>query len=206
MMTAHSFKRTSRRRACERFPLLPNNAGSIEFPEHWKHLCGDIEKELFLLIHVNFIHDSVQHTVIVFGTEANFRRLCGSETWYMDGTFKSSPALFKQVFTIHYIFANRAFPALYCLLTGKAQPVYTKLFQEIRNLAAHFNVNIVTRKVMSDYETAIRQSILSVWNNFTVEGCLFHYTKCLRDKINSLGLKVSWFYKLLNTTSIYSYL
>ena len=111
----------------------------------------------------------------------------------MDGTFKTCPVLFKQLFTVHYFVGNRAFPALYCLLTGKPEAVYRRLFQEIRDLAVRFGVDIVTTKVMADFELAIRNAVTNVWPLWIVEGCLFHYTKCLRDKIDALGLKVSVF-------------
>lgn len=134
--------------------------------------------------------------MLVFGTEENFRRLCACETWYMDGTFKTCPVLFKQLFTLHYLVGNRAFPALYCLLTGKSTVIYKRLFTEIRDLAARLAIVIATTKVMADYEPAIRNAITAVWVLWIVEGCLFHFTKCLREKVDSLGLKVSATYDI----------
>ena len=191
-VSAHSIIRTSQRRASERFPTQnpPAIASTIMFPEHWKHICGNHLRPRFLQIQVNFVIHGIQHSILVFGTEANFRRLCSSDTWYMDGTFKACPVLFKQLFTLHYFVGKRAFPALYCLLTGKSEAVYTRLFQEIRDLAVRLAIIIVTTKVMADYEQAIRNAIAAVWLLWIVEGCLFHFTKCLREKVEALGLKV----------------
>jgi len=39
--------------------------------------------------------------IIIFGTEGFLKRLCSSEIVFMDGTFKSAPKLFMQIYTLH---------------------------------------------------------------------------------------------------------
>ena len=49
------------------------------------------------------IHDSgadARNRIAVFATEDGLRHLAGSDTWFMDGTFSSAPALFEQIFVI----------------------------------------------------------------------------------------------------------
>jgi hypothetical protein len=149
-----------------------------------------------LQIHENVEVDGRIHTTLAFGTLENLRRLFAADTWYMDGTFKTCPVLFQQLFTIHYIVGNRSFPALYCLLTGKAESIYRRLFQEIRDLSVRYNIPIATQNAMSDFEQAIRNAIRFIWPTWTVQGCLFHFVKCLRDKVTSLHLMVSAFCKV----------
>ena len=45
-------------------------------------------------------HAEATHRVLVFATRRNIEFLCGSTTWFVDGTFSTSPNLFLQIFTI----------------------------------------------------------------------------------------------------------
>jgi len=45
-------------------------------------------------------HAEAAHRVIVFATRRNIEFLCESPTWFLDGTFSTSPNLFVQIFTI----------------------------------------------------------------------------------------------------------
>jgi len=39
--------------------------------------------------------------IIIFGTDGFLKRLCSSEIVFMDGSFKSAPKLFMQIYTLH---------------------------------------------------------------------------------------------------------
>ena len=60
--------------------------------------------------------------VIGFGTDDDLRKLASSHVWFLDGTFKTCPKLFLQIYTIHYMFHEKTFPAVYALLPGKTHP------------------------------------------------------------------------------------
>ncbi|KAF0987836.1 hypothetical protein HZS_2784 [Henneguya salminicola] len=47
---------------------------------------------------------------------------------YCDGTFKSNPNLFYQLYTIHDIYKTTLIPVVYCLLSSKTTMIYTELF------------------------------------------------------------------------------
>ena len=59
--------------------------------------------------------------VLVFAARRNLRLLAKSDTWFVDGTFKTAPSLFVQVFTVHGMFKDHALPFVYELLTGTNQ-------------------------------------------------------------------------------------
>ena len=59
--------------------------------------------------------------ILVFATIENIQLLAESQWWFMDGTFKTSPELFFQVYTIHNCTANRVLPCVYALLPNKQQ-------------------------------------------------------------------------------------
>ena len=55
----------------------------------------------------------------------------------MDGTFKTVPLLFQQMYTIHAPVGGenaRVLPLVYALMMGKSEECYTQLFQELISL------------------------------------------------------------------------
>ena len=58
---------------------------------------GELNEEL--------VHDSGpgQHRMLIFCRVRNLVLLENCPNWYADGTFKTSPPLFKQVYTIHVL-------------------------------------------------------------------------------------------------------
>ncbi len=53
-------------------------------------------------------------------------------TTYTDGTFKTCPRLFYQIFTIHAFFHGQQFPLVYCLLPSKSREVYNRMFDILK--------------------------------------------------------------------------
>jgi hypothetical protein len=76
------------------------------------------------------------NTLLVFCTVGFFTRLCQSSRPFMDGTFSIAPQpSFHQLFTIGSFLLERFVPAMYCIMTGKSEQIYTHLFDWIRNEA-----------------------------------------------------------------------
>lgn len=82
---------------------LPTSREEIVIPEKFSK---NIKGEDFVLYDSGPTNDRM----IVFGTRANLRKLVNNLNWYMEGTFSSSPALFAQLFTIHFLENRTAFP------------------------------------------------------------------------------------------------
>lgn len=56
-----------------------------------------------------------------------------SRTWLCDGTFKSSPKEFKQLFIIHCSLYERYLPMIYVLLPGKSFNAYNNMIIELKS-------------------------------------------------------------------------
>ena len=69
-----------------------------------------------------------QQRMLIFSTSDNFKHLANSDTWLGDGTFKITPTLFYQLYTIHGIVNGAVIPLVYALLTGKTTALYQRLF------------------------------------------------------------------------------
>lgn len=76
------------------------------------------------LLHDTGFGDSER--ILVFSTAENLRKLGESELWFADGTFKVSPSLFYQVYTIHGSLHGTVVPLVFALLSNKTQSTYAR--------------------------------------------------------------------------------
>src|SRR6266542_728592 len=68
--------------------------------------------------------------ILLFTTQANIQRLSRASFWLMDGTFKTVPTVFCQLYTIHAPVGgknSRILPLLYSLVTSKSEKIYKSL-------------------------------------------------------------------------------
>ena len=197
-----SLARTARRRGSERYPSDPSSA-DIEFPDNWKHLTGDISEPLFLLVKDTFVYNNASYNIIILGTEERFHTaLCQSPIWLVDGTFKTCPPQFKQFFSIHMFIGSRAITCLYVLLPGKATFVYDRLWHLIKQKATQLQIHeylTTPKRIKVDFEIAIRNSLMTAWNNWIIECCYFHFCQALKHWIETHGLKVCLYLELHDT-------
>lgn len=74
-------------------------------PDHRKdlHILGSCRRET--LNGRNFIlcNDGLEEKILIFGTHEIFSKMCESDILFMDGTFKSVPKFFLQLFILYII-------------------------------------------------------------------------------------------------------
>ena len=130
--------------------------------------------------------------IIVIGNTGHLRWLCEAERVHMDGTFKTCPSLFSQLFIIHALVGTQTLPLLYCLLPAKDSPTYTRLFRLIVDKANELGMGqphgFRPNLVIIDFEAAIARSLRYVLRGVTIKGCYFHYCQALRRRYQRLGL------------------
>ena len=73
--------------------------------------------------------------MLMFGTGENKNILSFASIWMADGTFKTVPSLFVQLYTIHglvggsYPFRDgHLLPCIYVLLPGKSSNLYQRMW------------------------------------------------------------------------------
>ena len=123
--------------------------------------------------------------IIVISNTSYLRQLCEAERVHMDGTLKTCPNLFSQLFIIHALVGNQTLPLLDCLLSAKDSPTYTRLFRLIVDKANELGMG---GSRIIDYEAAIARSLRYVVRGVTIKGCYFHYCQALRRRYQRLGL------------------
>ncbi|XP_077293964.1 uncharacterized protein LOC143916644 [Arctopsyche grandis] len=174
----HNIRRENR-------PAEPRTVSDINvLPAYRVTLKGDE----FLIIDVT----SADNTrILVFSTSTNIRHLSEGEFWIMDGTFKTVPTLFYQLYTIHTKvgFTNsRILPMVYILMTAKSQVAYSRLFEEIKQYAATHGVTLAPQILISDLEIAAINASQSVFPGVENKVCFFHFGQCVWRNIQKSGL------------------
>ena len=132
--------------------------------------------------------------IVMFATRENLDFLAMSSIWLADGTFKTVPTLFTQLYTIHCLaggpnpFANgHLLPCIYALLPNKKATTYTKMWKVINEACPNSQPNFL----FVDFEQAVINSFKSIWPLTQVKACFFHLSQAVFRKIQSLGLQQS---------------
>uniref|UniRef100_A0A2S2P1X3 MULE transposase domain-containing protein n=1 Tax=Schizaphis graminum TaxID=13262 RepID=A0A2S2P1X3_SCHGA len=108
-------------------PTLPTKLSELILENEWR---STNDRKDFLLG-----CDGLDDKIVVFGTEGFLRRLCSSEIIFMDGTFKSAPQLFTQIYTLHSYVVGIMIPLAYALLPNKSTETYSRMFKIIKEAA-----------------------------------------------------------------------
>ncbi|KAG0429811.1 hypothetical protein DMUE_5716 [Dictyocoela muelleri] len=138
-----------------------------------------------------YLYDTGQNDenrVIVFSTASNILHLENSPIWICDGTFRSCPTDFFQIYTIMGIINNRSFPLLYFLMKKKSVDAYLKGFTFLsKKIKKHPELVII------DFEMASLIALKQIFNFSRIEGCFFHLTQLIIRRIQKNQLFL--FYK-----------
>ena len=73
-------------------------------------------------------------------------------------------------------------------MTAKSQELYFKILDRIFSNLPNFKPTTV----ISDWESAPRNSFKAICSNINITGCWFHYTKRIWAKVHKLGLAESF--------------
>ena len=150
----------------------------IVFPEEYKITK---EGELFLL----FDSGPTEDRILIFSTARNLRLLASSENWFGNGTFKTVPHLFYQLYTLHGIQVNSSIPLLYVLLPGKTEATHVRLLQQVKQLQPDAS----PETIMTDFEPAIVSASRQEFPMARHRGCFFHFSQCIFRRIQAKGLQ-----------------
>ncbi|XP_045032435.1 uncharacterized protein LOC116927525 [Daphnia magna] len=106
-----------------------------------------------------------------------------------DGTFKTVPNVFYELFTLHVLAYGKSFPVSYALMSNKTAELYRmaidrilQILQEV-NPGDHFEVEVL----ISDFELAIMGTMQQAFPIARSRGCWFHYAQSLQRR-TSKGL------------------
>ena len=115
---------------------------------NYDHLCPQRLKCLSShhtrpwLVQMNTVVGRWFTTVIEFSfLPATFLRLlCTAKIVFADGTFRTAPHIFQQLFTVNFMYNGKLLPAVYALTKRKTQSIYELILRAIHNAAEEHNL------------------------------------------------------------------
>ena len=163
------------------YPPLPTTIADLSIPTCLKRTKKD---ELFLL------RDNLEpcNRILIFGTPSFIRIMCGEERVFADGTFKCVPHLFNSLYTLHVMRDGLMITILYCLLTNRTSRTYINMLRMIQDICVDHASIFNPQSFTIDFEAAMITAINTVFPVARIMGCLFHFTQCLRRKVQEIGL------------------
>ena len=160
-------------------PPQPSDLLSLNIPVEYTFLPNGTD---FLL------HDSGpgHNRILIFSTRHNLTLLAQCSKWYADGTFKISPNIFQQVYTIHgRVFGKQIFPLVYCLLPNKTFATYKGMLQAVKELQPGLNSSCL----MTDFEKGAIRAFQEEFPGVHCTGCFFHLSQSVWRRIQAAGLQ-----------------
>ncbi|XP_052129491.1 uncharacterized protein LOC127750882 [Frankliniella occidentalis] len=140
--------------------------------------------------------------VIVFGTRRNLEILFKCIMWFLDGTLKTAPHIFMQIFTILGLVVRSgadaedpdtavALPLVFALLPSKMEVHYTLVLQKVREAAERFRIRATSgpTKIMTDFELGIINAARAVFPEAVIRLCFFHLGQSSYRKVQHIGLQ-----------------
>ena len=114
-----------------------------------------------------------------------------SHLWRADGTLKTVPSLFYQLYVIHafkggpnLIFTGHIFPSLYILLPNKTQQTYSNMWNKVLDLCA----TACPTHLIVDFEIASINAFSQHFLTIKFQGCFFHQCQNVLRKAQHFGL------------------
>lgn len=106
---------------------------------------------------------------------------------FIDGTFYSAPKALYQIIIIRNNVTEQKnyFTTCFALCVNKSEETYKKLFIEVnKNLKRLYPDNdIEPKNIHIDFELALSNAIIGIWNNSKIRYCYFHYHQIIERKM-----------------------
>ena len=163
---------------------------TLVIPEAYKKTS---KGDRFLLY--NFGTDSENQCLLIFGTASNIDMLNTSNIWLADGTFKTAPNLFYQLYVFQTLKGGpnnledgQSLPPLFILLSNKSENIFVRMWEQIKILCP----NECPSHLIVDFQLAAINSFSLNFPGTQNKGCFFHLTQNLLRKIQEFGLKARY--------------
>ena len=136
----------------------------------------------------DFVLPRASNDTLIFTGKTNLQFLSQCKTIYVDGTFKSCPKPFTQVYSIHGLYGGYVVPLVYALLTDKSATTYYNIFGKVRDAMSAHKLIFNPIYIVSDFESSLPEAINLQFPNATYMGCHFHFGQALWRRVQAVGL------------------
>ncbi|XP_057336357.1 uncharacterized protein LOC130674920 isoform X2 [Microplitis mediator] len=156
------------RKVNNNIPVSPTTLKDLIVPPRYSVTA---KGEPFLLKDIKIDTKKRSERLLIFSTDQNIRYLKQCKILFADGTFKTLPTMFYQLYTLHARIKDKALPLVFVLTTGKSAKLYERMLSEIKILKPEH--------VTVDFERAFINAAGESFNGVDISGCFFHFTQCI---------------------------
>jgi hypothetical protein len=135
--------------------------------------------------------------ILLFFSTTSMEILRDSGNWHIDGTFKTCPSIFYQMVTIKCVISTSIVPAVYAFMEKKNKDNYIHLLTQLKSICQENNILLTPNRILTDFETALQDSIRIVFDGVQIKGCWFHYTQCLLRNLGLIFFNLNFFFLFL---------
>ena len=155
-----------------------------DFPQQFAKTNDGSE---FLILQC-WTNEEETEAMLVFLSNTGAQVLKSHKVWLLDGTFRSSPSPFKQVYVImaHSEHGGHGLPCGFSLLPNKKSLTYHLMLNKILEKVGPDGALSV---ILCDFEQSMLRSIAELLPNVDRRGCQFHFRKSIYTKLGELGLQ-----------------
>uniref|UniRef100_A0A914W085 MULE transposase domain-containing protein n=1 Tax=Plectus sambesii TaxID=2011161 RepID=A0A914W085_9BILA len=136
--------------------------------------------------------------IMMFASPDAIAQLRKSKVWKMDGTFRTAPRGYVQVYSVHGEHEkNESIPLVHILMKVKSKEAYLDMLKQLIVSCEEFGP-IEAERILIDFETGTIAAIEELCaptgyfsrysTSIKLSGCVFHWQKCLRRKLGDLKL------------------
>jgi hypothetical protein len=121
----------------------------------------------------------------VYASDVDIEWLSRCPNWFADGTFKTVPKEFDQLYSIHGNDGQTTKPCVFALMRGRSETAYRHLLNTLHVLFPQLSPQHVTL----DFEIATISAFRHIFLSIVVSGCSFHFNQSIWRAIqrNSLA-------------------
>ena len=121
---------------------------------------------------------------LIFASDIGLQKLADANHGYAEGTFKSVPRLFGQLYTIHAKYNEQVFQMAYALLPNKQRETYDSFLQALLTLNEH----LVPATLLTDFKLAAARAFQHTFPGIVANGCFFHHSQNVFHHVPESGL------------------
>lgn len=125
-----------------------------------------------------------EERILIFFTDKMFNILKNTKVMLSDGTFKTVPRDFYQLYTIHVQYVGKIIPAIYILMKRKTLESYEKAFDFLFR-----DKSFKVKYIITDFEHAPKKAFKKFLNAKYYYGCSFHFGQIVWRKLQTFDLQ-----------------
>ena len=141
---------------------------------------------------INLRYKNRLEKYVIFTSLYQLKMFGECDEYYADGTFKSAPKGWYQLFNIWgYKKSNNIYlPLANIIMSNKSYEIYDKVIKEFLSYFENYKIDIdfKNKGIMTDYEHSLRTAIKNNLPDIKIRSCYFHYSKAIYKKAKFYNL------------------